>query len=184
MLSSGWFRLWVLLVLLTGALLAAFVTYFVAGEEACYRYVNITTSTSSEGKEEAEVIERHRVNSRSTRYCGKHQYSILVTLEHLAQAGHVSQVVFEWLEPKGWSFTDFDQLDLVEADSIRADEILSRVQSHVRASRLKAVAPAALGVVVFWLFVFSFGYGVAWVRRGFVQSRKHVSDSPPGRGEV
>ncbi|MGC2459276.1 MAG: hypothetical protein WA435_14930 [Gallionellaceae bacterium] len=114
-----------------------------------------------------KVIDHLREEANSREYCGKAQYSILVTLEQLAKQGVVTQIGIQWLEPRGWTFNDFELLDILESRDITAETILRRVDEYVHAARVRSFISWGIGVAAVSLAALLLGLGVAWVRRGF-----------------
>jgi hypothetical protein len=100
MLNAGWFRLWIVVTATLATALTAFATYKVLGEDFCYSYVTISPGPDVSA-ESRKLIEHIREESLSRSYCGKTYFSPLITLEKLAEQGAVTQVAFQWLEPKG-----------------------------------------------------------------------------------
>ena len=167
MLSSGWFRLWIVSVAAVSIALLAIAAYSIWGQEACYRYISISTKMGFVALEDSQVIDHLRKEADSREYCGKTPYSILVTLEQLAKKGVVTQIGIQWREPRGWTFTDFELLDILESKDITGETLLRRVQEYVHDARVRSFIPWVIGVAVASLAVLLLGLGVAWVRRGF-----------------
>ena len=169
MLHSGWFRLWVVAV---GGICVAFslaAGYSIWGQDACYRYVSISTKNSI-SDEDKSLVEHLREEADKREYCGQTQYSTLLTLEQLAKKGSVTQIGIQWLEPRGWSFSKFETLDILDSKEIQSSEILARVQKYVREARLRSFVPWSIGIVAVAIAALLLGLGIAWVRRGFVRS--------------
>ena len=73
----------------------------------------------------------------------------------------------QWQEPRGWSFGDFETLDVLEPEEIRVSVMLARMHEYVFSARLRL-----LGIWLAWftaisIALLSLGIGIAWVRRGF-----------------
>jgi len=166
MFKYGWVRLW---VVLTGALLAGVTivsSYYVWGTDACYKFVSVTVADNTEqkGRQLAGDI---KSEATTKTFCGKIQYSVLVTLEDLAQRGVVTQVGIQWLEPSGWSFNDHDMLDVLDGGDIKASEIINRVSSYVHKARFFSTIWFFVVAILVSAFALALGYGIAWIRRGF-----------------
>src|SRR5690349_10412355 len=96
----------------------------------CYKFVTVSIAENIKS-EDRDLAEHVRQEATTREFCGDTQYSALLTLESLAERGVVTQVGFQWLEPKGWSFTDREMLDVVDALGIQAPEIRGRVSGYV-----------------------------------------------------
>lgn len=166
-LSSGWFRLWIVAVAMLSVVVSAIAAYTIWGEDACYRYVSISTKRGFVSVEDMELIDRLQEEANSRVYCGSTQYSMLITLEQLAKKGLVAQIGIQWREPRGWTYSDFEVLDILESRDINAETLIRRVHEYVRDARVRSVIPWGISVVVVSLAVLLVGLGVAWVRRGF-----------------
>lgn len=167
MLSSGWFRLWIVAVAAVSVAMSAIAAYSIWGQDACYRYITISTKNGFVALEDSEVIDHLRKEADSREYCGKTQYSILITLEQLAKKGVVTQIGIQWREPRGWTFSDFELLDILESKDITAEILLKRVQQYVHDARVRSFIPWGIDVAIVSLAVLLLGLGVGWVRRGF-----------------
>jgi hypothetical protein len=93
MLTTGWFRLWIVLTATLAATVGSFAAYKIWGEESCYRYVIISPG-SGVSTEDKKLIGQLLEESRSRSYCGKTSFSALVTLEKLAEKGAVTHLTF------------------------------------------------------------------------------------------
>ena len=167
MFKTGWFRLWV--VVSTVLLMAwlAVAGYLIWGQDACYRYVTISNRDGFVADDDMRVIEHLRDEAAKREYCGRTQFSALVTLEQLAKKGVVTQVAFQWKEPRGWTFSEYEMLDFVDAKDFSANELLVRVHQNVHAARLQLMVPGVLVVAAASLVTLFLGLGIGWVRRGF-----------------
>lgn len=167
MLSSGWFRLWIFAVVAVFVVMSAIAAYSIWGQDACYRYITISTKKGFVALEDSEVIDHLQREADSREYCGKTQYSILITLEQLAKKGVVTQIGIQWREPRGWTFTDFELLDILESKDITAETLLKRVHKNVHDARVRSFISWGIGIAIVSLAVLLLGLGVGWVRRGF-----------------
>jgi hypothetical protein len=166
---NGWLRLW-LLSSATLIVVAAFVmAYSTYGMDACYRLisVSIANGATGESRDLAESIQ-NRVGEKV--YCGSNHYSDMLTLEHLAKTGVVTQIGFEWQEPGGWTFSQFDMLDVIDGKEITAQGVIGRATTYVHKSRLVVSAKIVGLCIAISLAILCFGLGITWVRRGFLTS--------------
>lgn len=164
--KSGWVRLWVVfsVVLLTGAGIIS--AEYGWGPAACYSFVSVTVSDGAPPKDQ-QLADQIRDEATTKTFCGDRNYSVLLTLEELAQRGVVTQVGFQWLGPRGWSFNNYDMLDILESREIRATEVIDRVETYVHeARRFELIRPIAAALLA-CLFSLAIGIGIAWVRKGF-----------------
>lgn len=167
MLNTGWFRLWVITVAAIFVVASAIAAYALWGQDICYRYVTISTKEGFVSVEDSHVVDRLREEVSSREYCGKTQYSALLTLEQLAKKGIVTQIGIQWREPRGWSFTDFERLDILQRKEIDGQILLGRIREYVYEARLRSFLPWGIGVAAVSVAALLLGLGVAWVRRGF-----------------
>ena len=168
MLDTGWFRLWVVSVVALTFALLAIAAYAIWEQDACYRYVTISTNDDGfVSDQDAELVKHLRKEISSREYCGTMHYSMLTTLEELAKKGFVTQIAIQWQEPRGWSFEDFDSLDVLDGPDIRAAIVLERVHRYVREARLRSFIPWTIALAVAAAASLALGIGIAWVRRGF-----------------
>lgn len=169
--SSGWFRVWVVGVLTLFAVFLALAVYVLWGQATCYRFVTISAleKTSSENT----VLVAHLQKETETRtYCGRTEFSALLTLEQLAKDGVVTQVGMQWQEPRGWSFSDLETLDILEPKEIRASLMHSRMHDYVFVARLRLLGVWLACLAAFSVALLLLGVGIAWVRRGFGAQRR------------
>ena len=164
--SSGWFRTWVVAVLALLAVFLALAAYVLWGQDTCYRLVTISAAEKM-SSENTALVAHLRKKAETLTYCGRTQFSALLTLEGLAKDGVVTQVGMQWQEPRGWSFGDFETLDVLEPEEIRVSVMLARMHEYVFSARLRL-----LGIWLAWftaisIALLSLGIGIAWVRRGF-----------------
>ena len=166
MFRYGWVRLWVVLtgVLLAGVTIAS--AYRVWGTDACYQFVSVTVADNA-GQEDRQRADHIKTEATTKAFCGETHYSVLLTLEDLAQRGVVTQVGIQWLEPGGWSFNDYDMLDVLDGSEIKASEIIDRVSSYVHKARFFGTIWLFVVAVLVSAFTLALGYGIAWVRKGF-----------------
>ena len=166
MFKFGWVRVWAVLtgVLLFGTAVAS--AYYIWGTDACYKFWNVTVADNI--KKEDRKLTRHIKSEATTKiFCGKTHFSVLLTLEGLAQRKAVTQVVFQWLEPSGWSLDKYDTLDFLDGSEIKTSEIINRVSSHVHKARLSSIIWYFVATIMVSAFTLVLGYGIAWIRRGF-----------------
>ena len=172
-LGSGWFRLWVVSVrILLGALVAG-VAYSLWGREVCYRFVTVS-AIESPSVENAALVAQMQKEAETRTYCKDTPYSTLLTLEQLAKNGTVTQVGLQWQEPRGWSFSDFEFLDVLDPKEIRTSEILSRAHHYVGEARLRSFGPLLVALSGISMAALLVGVGIAWVRRGFASKGKSM----------
>jgi hypothetical protein len=166
MLASGWMRLWVLLsaILLTSVAIGS--AYYVWGRDVCYSFVTVSV-VDTDQQQDRELADRVKNDTVTRTLCGTVQYSVLLTLETLAERGVVTQVSFQWLEPRGWSFSDYDMLDILESGEISVVEIVDRVTQYVHNARLIRAMWFLVATLSLCLAILAVGSGVAWVRKGF-----------------
>jgi len=168
MFKNGWLRLW---VVLTGVLVVGVTVVsanYVWGTDACYSFVSVSVADNIK-QQDRELTDHVKREATTKTFCGKGQYSTLLTLEDLARRGAVTQVGFQWLEPGGWSFKDHDYLDILNGSEIEASEIISHASTYVYRARFFEIVwliAAALSVSPFAL---ALGVGIAWIRRGFAK---------------
>ena len=167
-LSNGWFRLWVVAVAALLSTLLALAAYALLGQDVCYRYVSIS-SIDKLSTEDQILITGLRKESETRTFCGPTEYSMLFTLEELAKRGVVTQVGLQWQEPKGWSFNDFETLDVLNGKEIRASLIQNRVNRYVRNARLQSFIPWLAIVSAISVGALLLGFGIAWIRGAFAK---------------
>lgn len=168
MLKNGWVRLWVVLtgVLLVGVAIAS--AYYVWGTDACYKFVTIVVADNIRQQDD-QLADHVKRDVTTKTFCGKIQYSALLTLEDLAQRGVVTQAGFQWLEPSGWSFNDHDMLDVLGKSEIKASEIIDRVSTYVYRARFFKIVWLIVAALSVPAITLALGFGIAWIRRGFTK---------------
>ena len=167
MFNNGWFRLWVVAVLASAFLAIAIAYSTIWSKDVCYRYVSISDNPEQLSDQERELISYLRKEAESKQYCGKTKFSILITLEQLAKQGKVHQIGFQWQEPNGWSFSDLEQIGILNTNEIRASKVITEVKKYVYAARKRSLAPLSIWFVTIWAAILAFGLGISWVRNGF-----------------
>lgn len=166
LMSSGWFRLWVVVSCILLIATACASAYYVWGRDACYTFVTVSTADNL-GSDDLRLAEAMRKEATERTFCGTAEPSPLLTLEDLAKRGVVTQVGVSWLEPSGWSSNDLGTIDVIERQDVKAAEIISRASGYVHSARLRnavwfLAAAAAISVAMLAL-----GIAVRWVHRGF-----------------
>jgi hypothetical protein len=163
LMSTGWFRLWVVASCILLIATASASAYYVWGKDACYTFVSVSIADNVRS-DDLRLAEAIRKEATERTFCGTAQLSPLLTLEDLAKRGVVTQVGVSWLEPSGWSVND---LGTLERQDVKAAEIISRASGYVHSARLSnaiwflAVA-AAISVAMLAL-----GIAARWAHRGF-----------------
>ena len=163
MTKRKWLRLWILLsgILFAGTTVA--YSYYVWGQDACYR---ITTISISESATTPDYALAKQLQGEHSIFCGKQVNPTIANLESLAERGAVTQISFEWLEPQGWSMGTRDTLDIQGGKNIRAQSIIADTQSYVHKARLEYALWWPILSVALSFSAFTIGWGIAWVRRG------------------
>lgn len=168
MFKNGWMRVWVVLtaILLTGVI--AISAYNVWGIDACYSFVSISIANDIQ-PEDRQLAENLKREATTKTFCGETQYSVILTLEALAQRGVVTQIGFQWLEPSGWSFNKHDMFELLNGHKIRAHGIISHASADVHHARLLNIRWLIVAAFSGSFLVLAVGFGIAWIRKGFAK---------------
>src|SRR5437762_1972206 len=119
MLSSGWFRVWVVATVTLVVIFLLAAGYALWGRDACYRIVTIASVEKRLSESDSSLIDSLRKEGESNVYCGNTWFSVPLMLQELAKQGKVSQVGFQWQEPRGWSFDNYNTLDTMNQKEIR-----------------------------------------------------------------
>ena len=68
---------------------------------------------------------------------------------------------------QGWSFEDYDTLDLIENGDIKATRIIDCAASYVRRARVIRAAWFIAAALIACVAALALGLAAAWVHRGF-----------------
>jgi hypothetical protein len=166
MFKNGWLRLWIVLtgVLLVGV--AVVSANYIWGTDPCYSFVTVSIAENVR-PQDRELADHVKHEATTKTFCGKSEYSALLTLEDLASRGAVTQVGFQWLEPSGWSFKNSAFLGVLDGKEIKASEIIGNASTYVYQSRFFEILWLIVAALLVSPFVLALGFGIAWVRKGF-----------------